>query len=122
MIEVERLIETLPPPSSGLHAKLLLQIAADVGVLQWMGENETQTMVVDYTAPNAEHIKIVTGDSLLTPVEPFVVTPVRITYSLEEHMFGGDTYFTLTADGHALFRPLRWDSYEMLTHHELSVK
>lgn len=94
---------------SGVDPADLFRIAMGLQLPKMFGEMETREIVVEYLPAVREVIHVREPDAM--PARPVLVAPIEITFRLEDQMFGGDVYVAITADGHVIGRPTKWESY-----------
>lgn len=109
-----------PEPQSGLPFNTLVTIAKELKIIQVMAEREESSITIDYLPGLAEQAVVRPADKQDAPaIETAKVEPIKVTYILEDAMFGGDVYFVLSADGKPLCRPTLWEGYDNLARYVL---
>ena len=98
----------------------MLGVAQAANILERMGEDECRLVTVDYTTSLGYKV-----DCLKTPPEgdpkPVTVPVHRLTFVLEDAMFGGEVFAAVTCNGLVIIRPFLWTGYEELAKMKIVV-
>lgn len=101
------MIPTVQLPMQDLF--IALQSANVLGI---MADEQRKEVTVDYLpARTALAIPRAVGEKA---PEAYPMQPIKLTFRLEDAMFGGDTYAAIVCDHRVVVSPFYWSGYETL--------
>jgi hypothetical protein len=101
-----------PPSTFDLTRRDLLWIAREANVFKIMGERKVRTVTIDFVpARPALVMPRFPGDDPITACPPHIE---EVVFHLEDTMFGGETFASLTCRGMVIVVPFLWSSWDTL--------
>lgn len=98
---------------STLSIQTICDIADQAKVLRLMAERHANRIVVDYV-PSRQMIVIPRDEPIDDPLEVFPTSATPITFVLEDAMFAGTTWVSLTCGHRTVITPFPFTSYDDL--------
>lgn len=99
-------------PAVQLPLSDLVIAMQEAGVLRIMAEEHRTEVTVDYLpARSALAIPRERGDPAPSA---FPIQPIKLTFRLEDAMFGGDTYAAIVCGNRVVVAPFYWNGYDKL--------
>jgi len=96
-----------------LSIRELIEIAAQANIFKLMADRRSSRVVVDYV-PARDALCIPREENEESPLVPLVPDVIPIVYKLEDAMFGGVIFASITVGSRVIVTPFMWQSYEHL--------
>jgi hypothetical protein len=99
-------------PAVQLPMQDLFTAMEQANVVQIMANERRTEVTVDYIP--ARDAMAIPREKNGKPVEAYPIQPIKLTFRLEDAMFGGDTYAAIVCGNRVVVAPFYWSGYDKL--------
>lgn len=92
----------------------ILRAIEQAGVPRLMGERKVRRLVIDYVPPREAIALPRENEEEDSSLEVYPPVPIKLTFQIEDAMFGGEVWAAITCGNRVVVAPFLWRGFDEL--------